>query len=527
MHSLAVHGTGRKNLAPLGSFRWLRTRKQNKRGSKRLKFTVVKRCRCTLFFNNFLTCLKWLINRFKKDDLDCVLTNKRKENKKKLRIAQSYYGSIVKMMATLRKKMLKTGNDVLLPLVQSMRFKLMQQPSSNATVELFNEEARAAERAIDAQQHCERLKDPVVQAAEQAVNTQQRAARREDPVVQMRAEELRLWRVLNAAEDLYEIDISDGPIHVCSCCVRLIIRTSIDKTINFCTNFPTRWDFDFVDFHFLLDARVDNVTIQLCCTCVSYMKRRRLPSFCFSTFRFPLIPLLLVSAGSRLAARMASRQIALMHTKKLSYDGQLGIRSNVINVPIDVQCSSKGDEGIDTPTSLRLFDLRKYLIANSPLYEGVTFNDRWQTNHPGDEVNFVVNPADATPPANTGNEEADPEEGDQWDEMANEPDFGGEAVLLQNENVLAVAEAAVQYAPGDEQRPVGIFADPQAEGLTFSNLYCGQLPPAPPRTTPGARFKYEVMHRDPRFRTDTECLFWKNAVLTQIKIASQIGIALR
>ena len=167
------------------------------------------------------------------------------------------------------------------------------------------------------------------------------------------------------------------------------------------------------------------------------------------------------------------------------------------------------------------------MIAHSPLYEGVTFDDRWQANHPGDEVNFVVNPADAIPPADAGNEEPDPEEGDQWDEAANEPDFGGEAVLLQDENVLAVAEAAVQYAPGEGQRPVGIFADPQAEALTFINLYCGQLPPAPPRTTPGARFKYEVMHRDPRFRTDTACLFWKNAVLTQIKIASQIGIALR
>ena len=167
------------------------------------------------------------------------------------------------------------------------------------------------------------------------------------------------------------------------------------------------------------------------------------------------------------------------------------------------------------------------MIANSPLYEGVTFNDRWQTNHPGDEVDFVVNPADAIPPADAGNEEADPEEGDQWDEMANEPDFGGEAILLQDENVLAVAEAAVQYAPREGQRPVGIFADPQAEALTFIHLYGGQLPPAPPGTTIAARFKNEVMHRNPRFRNDPKCLFRKNAVLTQYKVASQIGIALR
>ncbi|KAH9400327.1 hypothetical protein TYRP_001890, partial [Tyrophagus putrescentiae] len=168
----------------------------------------------------------------------------------------------------------------------------------------------------------------------------------------------------------------------------------------------------------------------------------------------------------------------------------------------------------ETVRPQEVVDIVRYMIANSPLYEGVTFNDRWQTNHPGDEVDFVVNPADAIPPADAGNEEADPEEGDQWDKMANEPDFGGEAILLQDENVLAVAEAAVQYAPREGQRPVGIFADPQAEALTFIHLYGGQLPPAPPGTTIPARFK-------------NECLFRKNAVLTQYKVASQFGIALR
>ena len=187
-----------------------------------------------------------------------------------------------------------------------------------------NEEVRAAEQAVNNQQHRERRQNPVVRAAEQAINTQQRAARREDPVAQMREEERRLWRELNAAEAKYEIDISDGPIHVCSCCVRLIFRTSIDKTINFRTDFPRSWDFDFVDFHCPLDARVDADTIQLCYTCVKYLKRRRLPPFCFSTFRLPVIPPLL-STASRLAIRMASRRIAFMHIKKLGYDGQLVI----------------------------------------------------------------------------------------------------------------------------------------------------------------------------------------------------------
>ncbi|KAH9401767.1 hypothetical protein TYRP_017172 [Tyrophagus putrescentiae] len=380
-------------------------------------------------------------------------------------------------MPTVRKRMLATTNDV-------------QQIEQRQ-----DDEARAAEQVVNTQQHRERRQDEEFCAPERAADAERRAVRREDPVVQMREEERRFWRVLNVAEAQYEIDISDGPIHVCSCCVRLIFRTSIDMTINFRTNFPRSWDFAFVDFHCPFDARVDADTIQLCYTCISNLKRRRLPPFCFSTFRLPVIPPLL-STAPRLAIRMASRRTAFMHIKKLGYDGQL-------METIEVRLKRRRGDGhayiFETVRPQEIVDIIRYLIANSPLYEGVTFNDRWQTNHPGDEIDFVDNPADAIPPADAGNEEADPEEGDQWDEMANKPDFGGETVLFQDEN---------------------------AEGLTFINLYSGQLPPAPPRTTIAARFKNEVMHRDPRFRTDTTCLFWKNVVLTQCNIASQIGIAL-
>ena len=186
--------------------------------------------------------------------------------------------------------------------------------------------ARAANPAhtADTQRRRQKRLDDVARAAERKVDAQQHRERRQDHVVQMKEEERRLWRVLNAAEAQYEIDISDGPIHVCSCCVRLIFRTSIDKTINIRTHFPASWDFAFVNFHCPLDARVDADTIQLCYTCVSYLKKRRLPPFCFSTFRLPVIPPLL-STASRIAVRMASRRIAFMHIKKLGYDGQLGI----------------------------------------------------------------------------------------------------------------------------------------------------------------------------------------------------------
>ena len=41
------------------------------------------------------------------------MQNEKEKSKKELRIAQIYYGSIVKMMTIVKKKMLETGNDKL------------------------------------------------------------------------------------------------------------------------------------------------------------------------------------------------------------------------------------------------------------------------------------------------------------------------------------------------------------------------------------------------------------------------------
>lgn len=174
-------------------------------------------------------------------------------------------------------------------------------------------------------------------------------------------------------------------------------------------------------------------------------------------------------------------------------------------------------------------------MCSRPLYieEGVTFNNRWANNHPVDPVDddavvdFIVNQEDQQEAEqeqeqqqeNAGNVPAE----DEWDEMLNDGNFGGEVTMVQDLNELT----SIQYAPGEGNRPIGLLRDPKAEYLSFPTLYCGFMPNLPPRTTYAAQCKYELQHYDSRFRKAVHNILYKVQRLTMCKLNSAIGIAMR
>lgn len=212
-------------------------------------------------------------------------------------------------------------------------------------------------------------------------------------------------------------------------------------------------------------------------------------------------------------------------------------------------------------------------MCTRPLYvkQGITFDDRWVADHPHDltstdaRVNFIVpeeeeqgvlpQNAEEQPEEGPQNAEALPEEGlqnaearqevlpqsveaqpepprnnqealaeDNWDEVGNAGDFGGEVSMVQDLNELNVS---VQYAPGEGKTPVGLLRDPLAEYLSFPSLYVGEEPNLPPKTTYAAQCKYEISHYDTRFSRATHNLLFKVQRLTMVKLCNAIGIAMR
>lgn len=164
---------------------------------------------------------------------------------------------------------------------------------------------------------------------------------------------------------------------------------------------------------------------------------------------------------------------------------------------------------------------------------GVTLDETWQVRYPavgGEEVDFIVNPADLVPQ----NAEEDGPENDEIDETANDFRYGGEVTMIQDQNALTVRQATgrdehagIVYAPGEGQHPIGIRRDPLAEFLAYPKLYCGAIPDFPTKVSLGARYKYELMHHDSRFRNSPDNILYKNQVLLLEKLSSSVNIAMR
>ena len=102
---------------------------------------------------------------------------------------------------------------------------------------------------------------------------------------------------------------------------------------------------------------------------------------------------------------------------------------------------------------------------------------------------------------------------------------GGQETLIHDENEIEENQA-IQYAPGEGNRPIGLLSDENAEYLSFPRNYAGQRLNIPARVTYGALVKWEVRHLDRRFcRTDH--LLFKVAKLLARKVTDAIGIAMR
>ena len=186
----------------------------------------------------------------------------------------------------------------------------------------------------------------------------------------------------------------------------------------------------------------------------------------------------------------------------------------------------------------------RHLVENSELYQfhNAEFNDQWIVLHPDDVENFIVDERDrhladqdgeneAAPDEAAPNEAAPNEAQDDWEEDLDDEQVhpGAEITLMQDQNEINAADQniAYQYAPGQNNRPIGLLMDADAEYLAFPKNYGGIRPNLPPRTTYGAQIKYEIRHFDRRFAESTEHLLYKSMKLAVHKVASSSQMALR
>ena len=236
--------------------------------------------------------------------------------------------------------------------------------------------------------------------------------------------------------------------------------------------------------------------------------------------RFPKKPAVLDLTP--LEERLVSPRIPFMQIRELPRGGQLLIHGNVVNVPSDVNStvqtlprpisesqtipiklkrslSFKHHYQFQNVRPMKVLEAAKYLVSTSELFktEGIEVQDSWQNNDTchiseqedwqefiQDRDNYKTSTKnDEDQHSNTAssvtytdtNMSSEPEsnENDSWCEVQERPS-GVTDTLLQEPDIGENSDNILSFAPGEGNKPLGIFMDKDSEFLSFPTIFCGK-----------------------------------------------------
>ena len=231
-----------------------------------------------------------------------------------------------------------------------------------------------------------------------------------------------------------------------------------------------------------------------------------------------------------LEERLISPRIPFMQIRELPRGGQLSIHGNIVNVPADVnsvvntvprpinelqtiatklkrKLSYTHHYQFQSVRPRKVLEAAKYLVETSELFqkEHIEVQGNWLNNvkstslseHDGWEQ--FVNSSTSTnqidllhssderiePDNNTrqltsepimdskNDDDDDDDDNDGWSEVEDHPS-GVKDTLLQEPDMTESVEKIISFAPGEGNKPLGIFMDKESEFLSFTTIYCGQ-----------------------------------------------------
>ena len=320
-----------------------------------------------------------------------------------------------------------------------------------------------------------------------------------------------------------------------------------------------------------------NATEWICLTCDSNLKKGKLPSCSKANkMAFPDKPDILNLTS--LEERLISPRIPFMQIRELPRGGQLSIHGNIVNVPSDVNstvhCLPRPlSESQTIPIKLkrrlsykhhyqfqnvrpkRVSDAAKYIVDTSELFkgEGIEVQNKWlndidSTNNE-DWREFVQNPSVLNPideafskekiegvsnndisTCNSGVDGQDEVDNDDWCEVEERPS-GVTDTLLQESNIVENADRIISFAPGEGNKPLGIFLDKDSEYLSFPSIFCGKRrPDNNERKVPvsySTIAKWELRSQDRRAAMSVPNIFYKLKKLQIKQIQDSACISLR
>ncbi|CAC5368407.1 unnamed protein product [Mytilus coruscus] len=205
-----------------------------------------------------------------------------------------------------------------------------------------------------------------------------------------------------------------------------------------------------------------------------------------------------------LEERLLSLRIPFMQIRQLPRGGQLSVKGNVVNVPVEVQptinslphtLEKSGTISVklkkklafkkcDFSENVRPFAVIcafHYLMRTSDLYKSsrIERNEDWITEIAKINEEETQNEKNSREQEDNQDQNDADDDSDHFSEVdENETHVGNTDTLLDyfpDDN--PPCDTGLTSAPGEGQRPISLYGDPDAEYLSFPTIFCGQRRP--------------------------------------------------
>ena len=372
---------------------------------------------------------------------------------------------------------------------------------------------------------------------------------------------------ISKATEIFHKNISVGPEYICTCCDQLWYRSSVTECNASLYQSCSR---DILNLCLTGLKSIDN-TEWICGTCHSNLKAGKLPTCARANkMTFPEKPDVLKDL-TPLEERLISPRIPFMQVRELPSGGQLSIHGNVVNVPADVNSTVSVlprpiNESQTIPIKLKrrlgykhhyqfqnirptkVLEAAQYLVRNSEIFknEGIQVMNNYTSNTDDNEDEWsefiseeVTNTHDLLDEFNckilekaetvTCNDTIDNDTDDEWCETTEQPS-GVMDTLLQEPDITQDGDRIISFAPGEGNRPLGIFMDKDSEYLSFPTIYCGKR-----QADNSERFvpvhysttcKWELRSKDRRVAQSVPNIFYKLKKLQIRQIQGSASLSL-
>ncbi|CAC5394741.1 unnamed protein product [Mytilus coruscus] len=259
-----------------------------------------------------------------------------------------------------------------------------------------------------------------------------------------------------------------------------------------------------------------------------------------------------------LEERLLSLRIPFMQIRQLPRGGQLSVKGNVVNVPVEVQptinslphtLEKSGTISVKLKKKLafKKCDFSKnvgpfavicalhFLMRTSDLYKssGIEINDDWITEIAKINEEETQKEKKIAENKRITKMKITQMMTDHFSEVdENETHVGNTDTLLDyipDDN--PPCDTGLTFAPGEGQRPISLYSDPDAEYLSFPTIFCGQRRPDNKDRSVSVHYtdivKWELRSMDRRVAQSIPNIFFKLKKIQLKNISDKVNLALR